>query len=48
MGRRTKKGFTLTEVLLAMSIIGVISALVMPQLVKTIQKVSKIPLGFVN
>lgn len=38
MGRRTKKGFTLTEVLLAMSIIGVISALVMPQLVKTIQK----------
>ena len=38
MRRKNKKGFTLTEVLLAMAIVGVISALVMPQLVKTIQK----------
>ncbi len=36
--RRLKKGFTLTEVLLAMAVIGVISALVMPQLVKSTQK----------
>lgn len=35
---RLKKGFTLTEVLLAMTVIGVISALVMPQLVKSTQK----------
>ncbi len=38
MRRTDKKGFTLTEVLLAMSIIGILAALVMPQLVKTIQK----------
>lgn len=38
MRRKSKKGFTLTEVLLAMSIIGVISALAIPQLVKSTQR----------
>lgn len=38
MRRKSKKGFTLTEVLLAMAVIGVISALAIPQLVKSTQR----------
>lgn len=38
MRRSNKKGFTLTEVLLAMALVGIMSVLVVPQLVKTIQK----------
>lgn len=38
MRKKSKKGFTLTEVLLAMAVIGVISALAIPQLVKSVQK----------
>ncbi len=35
---KSKKGFTLTEVLLAMAVVGVISAMVLPQLVKSTNK----------
>lgn len=38
MRRSKKKGFTLTEVLLAMAVIGVISAVVVPQIVHSSQK----------
>lgn len=38
MKQKLKHGFTLTEVLLALTIIGVVTALTIPQLVKTVNK----------
>lgn len=38
MRRRTKKGFSLTEVLVTLTVVGVVAALVIPQIVRSTQK----------